>query len=335
VLDAAKLQLAIINDILDFSKIDANRLDVESVPVDLRELAVSTMDVVRNSAESKGLALTLEFDPGLPACCLVDPLRLRQILLNLLTNAIKFTEQGQVAVSLQPEGDCLCLRVSDSGIGMQATQLSLLFDPFHQADTSTTRRYGGTGLGLAICRRLARLMGGDVSVSSVWGQGSVFELRLPLRTADGPPVLLSEANRWTGDGQRLHGLHILVAEDNPVNQIVLESALTMEGATVVLADNGQVAVDLVAADTAGAIDLVLMDLQMPVMGGLEAARHILARVPGLPVIGQTADARSEASGRCLAAGMVTHVSKPVDLEQLVATILRHVSRRPVDASGAV
>jgi len=302
--------------------------------------------VVRESAESKHLELTLDLAPTLPACCLSDPLRLRQILLNLLTNAIKFTEHGQVAVSLFAEAHAeahapahadavsLCLRVRDSGIGMQAAQLARLFDPFQQADSSTTRRYGGTGLGLAICRRLARLMGGEVTAYSTWGQGSVFELRLPLRAAHGPAEALSGDQRWTGGGLRLHGLHILVAEDNPVNQIVLDSALTLEGASVTLVDNGQMAIDRVAADAGRAIDLVLMDLQMPVMGGLEAARHIAALVPGLPVIGQTADARSEARDRCLAAGMVAHVAKPVDLEQLVTTIQRHVSRRPAGMPAA-
>ncbi len=329
VLQASQLQLAIINDILDFSKIDANRLEVEVVPVDLRALADSALDVVRETALAKGLHLSVLVAPEVPAACLGDPLRLRQILLNLLTNAIKFTGQGQVAVRVWVDvgvGD-LCLHVADTGLGMQQAQLERLFEPFQQADSSTTRRYGGTGLGLSISQRLAQLMGGVLQVQSTWGQGSTFMLRLPLRVASLAAANPASAGRWTGEEQRLRGLHILVAEDNPVNQVVLESALTMEGATVDLAENGQLALDRVLADAARTIDLVLMDLQMPVMGGLEAARLILARVPDMPVIGQTADALPDEKALCLAAGMVAHLAKPVDLELLVSTVLQQALRR--------
>ena len=335
VLQASQLQLAIINDILDFSKIDANRLEVETVPVDPRALADSALDVVRESALAKGLRLSVLVAPDVPTGCLGDPLRMRQILLNLLTNAIKFTEQGEVAVrvgvdvgmDVGVEAQQLCLQVADTGVGMQAAQLARLFEPFQQADSSTTRRYGGTGLGLSISQRLAQLMGGVVQVQSVWGQGSTLTLRLPLRPAALPAAGPASAGRWTGKAQRLHGLHILVAEDNPVNQVVLESVLAMEGATVAMVENGQLALDQVLADTAQRIDLVLMDLQMPVMGGLEATRLILAHAPDLPVIGQTADARPDERALCLAAGMVAHLAKPVDLELLVSTVLQQVLRR--------
>ena len=338
VLQAAQLQLAIINDILDFSKIDANRLEMESVPVDLRALADSALDVVRETALTKGLRLHVQVAPDVPAGCLTDPLRLRQILLNLLTNAIKFTEHGEVAVRVDVEvlmdaglaTQQLHLQVADTGLGMQPAQLARLFEPFQQADSSTTRRYGGTGLGLSISQRLAQLMGGALQVQSVWGQGSRFTLRLPLRVAALPVAGPSSAGRWTGEQQRLRGLHILVAEDNPVNQVVLESALTMEGATVDVVENGQLALDRVLADIARPtrlIDLVLMDLQMPVMGGLEAAQLILAQVPDLPVIGQTADALPDEKALCLAVGMVAHLAKPVDLELLINTVLPQVLRR--------
>ena len=343
VLQAAQLQLAIINDILDFSKIDANRLELESVPVDLRALADSVVDVVRAAALAKGLRLSVLVAPEVPAGCLADPLRLRQILLNLLTNAIKFTERGQVVVRVgvapgaEPAAAAgtapgtsapqLWLQVADTGLGMQEAQLARLFEPFQQADSSTTRRYGGTGLGLSISQRLAQLMGGGLRAQSVWGQGSTLTLHLPLRVAALPAASPASAGRWTGAQQRLRGLHILVAEDNPVNQVVLESALMMEGATVDMAENGQLALARVMADTTRAIDLVLMDLQMPVMGGLEATRLILAHVPDLPVIGQTADALPDEKALCLDAGMVAHLAKPLDLELLVSTVLQQLLRR--------
>ena len=305
-------------------------LDVEAVPVDLPALVQDTVAVVREQAEAKGLLLSTEIDASLPPRHLADPLRLRQILLNLLTNAIKFTVQGGIAVWAGQSQDMLVWRVTDSGIGIAAEQLPLLFEPFRQADTSTTRRYGGTGLGLAISRRLARLMGGEiVIVQSSPGGGSVFELHLPLLPAEPMAVDSPTSAPWRATQRRLAGLHVLCAEDNPVNQVVLESALMLEGATVEMVDNGRQAVEHVQADPQ-AYALVLMDMQMPEMDGYEATRRIRALAPDLPVVGQTADAMAEERDRCLAAGMVAHVPKPTDLELLVATVLRHARR---DAPG--
>ncbi|MDE2453880.1 MAG: PAS domain-containing protein [Burkholderiales bacterium] len=326
VLELSKFLTAITNDVLDFSKVDANALQLESIAVDLAGLARGAAEVVAESARAKGLALEVELEPGLPPACLGDPLRLRQILLNLLSNAVKFTDRGRVSLQLLADGDTLVARVADSGIGMREAELAQLFEPFRQADSSTTRRFGGTGLGLAISRRLARLMGGDLQARSTWGEGSVFELRLPLVEAALPVPGDAGAGRWTAELRRLRGLRVLVADDNPVNQIVLESALTQEGARVERASNGREAVERVAA-AASSIDLVLLDLQMPVMGGEEAARRILAHDPSMPIVGQSAEGGSHEREACLAAGMKGLLAKPIDLELLVAKVARWARRR--------
>ncbi|MBL0148389.1 MAG: PAS domain-containing protein [Ideonella sp.] len=330
IFDASQLLLGIVNDVLDFSKIDANRLQVEQVPLDPRAVIYSAVDLVRESAEDKGLLLTVDVADEVPPACLGDPLRLRQILFNLLNNAIKFTAHGALGLAAACDGDELVLRVSDTGIGMTAEEVQQLFVPFQQADSSTTRRFGGTGLGLSISRRLARLMGGDIRVQSEAGVGSVFELRLPLRAAERvDPVASGLVEPWQAGQQRLAGLHILLAEDNQVNQILAETVLTQEGAKVTVVDDGQQAVERIVADTAQVFDLVLMDLQMPVMDGYEATRRILERVPDLPVIGLTAHAMAEERAHCLAAGMVEHVSKPIELESFIAAVRRHArARRP-------
>ena len=337
ILDASRLLLGIVNDVLDFSKIDAGQLSVESLPLDPREPLCEAVDMVRPAAEDKGLVLTVELAGDLPQKCLGDPLRLRQILLNLLSNAVKFTHQGMVQVWAGRDQDWLLVRVTDTGIGVDDDTLQQLFQPFQQADSSTTRRFGGTGLGLSISRRLARLMAGEITATSSPGQGSCFELRLPLQLLPTPPVAAAPAPapRWAPppDHQRLAGISLLVAEDNPVNQMVIESVLMAEGAEVHLVDNGALAVAHVAADPDRRLDLVLMDLQMPVMDGYAATAQIRQLAPGLPVIGQTAHALAEERNRCLAAGMVDHVAKPIDLEVLVALILRHARRPAVAATG--
>jgi PAS domain S-box-containing protein len=333
ILDASKLLLGIVNDVLDFSKIDANRLTVEQVPLDPRSVVASAVDVVRDSATAKGLELTVELAPDLPLACLGDPLRLRQVLLNLLNNAVKFTERGRLGVWAGRGLGQLVVRVSDTGIGMSDAEQQQLFMPFQQADSSTTRKFGGTGLGLSISLRLARLMGGDISVKSAPGQGSVFELRLPIREVTVPQPVGPAPAPWKAREKRLEGLRILVAEDNVVNQLVAETALAMEGAQVVVVADGLAAVEQVRSDAAQAFDVVLMDLQMPVMDGYEATRQIRELAPELPVIGQTAHAKAEERARCSAVGMVAHVAKPIEMEQFVATILAHKRvRRPTQAT---
>jgi CheY-like chemotaxis protein len=216
-------------------------------------------------------------------------------------------------------------RVSDSGIGIAPEHLKHLFDAFQQADTSTTRRFGGTGLGLAISKRLAELMDGEVRVRSELGVGSVFELRLPWIPSPDTAQELTADSTWSDMPRRLHGVRVLVAEDNEVNQLVLGRALEIEGAETTIVGDGRQAVNRVLADGREAYDVVLMDIQMPEMDGYEATRRILELAPDLPVIGQTAHAMLDERRECLAAGMVDHIAKPIDFRQLADMIARHIS----------
>ncbi len=339
IMESGRLLLGIINDILDFSKIEAGKLNVESLPINLHALLTRATTQVQERAQAKGLELTVQVSDELPATCLSDPLRLEQILLNLLSNAVKFTTQGQVTVSAFERGGRLVLAVVDTGIGMNEQQLGALFRPFEQADGSTTRQYGGTGLGLSITKRLVELLGGEILAHSQPGLGARFEVVLPL-LADQPtnhPALPegllavasapSHSPAPNGPG-RLEGLRVLAAEDNPVNQIVLREFLAMEGALITMVDTGLAAVDRVTQLGSDAFDIVLMDIQMPQMDGYEATRRIKPIAPNLPIIGQTAHAMSEEHAKCLAAGMVGLVVKPISLEALVQTILLHAHPSP-------
>ncbi len=328
ILSSGQLLLGIINDVLDYSKIEAGKLGIEAIPVEPARVVGDTLVLMEDAATNKGLRLQLQQRSPLPAVCLSDPLRLAQVLVNLLSNAIKFTERGSITVEVGREGDALVLSVIDTGIGMTAEQLSTVFAPFEQADNSTTRRFGGTGLGLAITRRIVELMGGSLCAESQAGAGSRFEVRLPCIEVPAPAPAPS-APLATGEGTRLAGLRILAAEDNEVNQLVLEDNLASEGAEVTLAVNGQEAVEQVRQRGPKGFDVVLMDLQMPVMDGYEATRQIRALAPELPIIGQTAHALDEERAACLAAGMVDHLAKPIEPEAMVRSILRH--RRPASA----
>lgn len=325
IISSGKLLQGIIDDILDFSKIEAGKLVVETVPMDLVEVLEQSCELVEALARGKGLTLRLDRAADLPATCLGDSLRLRQVLMNLLSNAIKFTGAGSVTLAAKRDGDELLLEVSDTGIGISPEHLPHLFNAFEQGDGSTTRRFGGTGLGLAITQRLVGLMGGSIAVASAPGAGSRFSVRLPCREV-AADALFAEV---LGDvepspGERLRGLAILVAEDNEVNQLVIEANLRAEGASVRLVGDGREAVECVRDAGAGGFDMVLMDIMMPNMDGYAATRAIRQLRPDLPVIGQTAHALEEEKERCQAAGMVDHVAKPIDPEKLVATILRHV-----------
>jgi PAS domain S-box-containing protein len=328
ILQSGKLLLGVINDILDFSKIEAGQLHTERIPVDLHALLGSALDLVRAAAEAKGLKTTLELAPDLPRTVLTDPLRLQQVLVNLLGNAVKFSERGEISLRAGLEGPDLVLRVADQGIGIAPQQLQQLFQPFTQADASTTRKFGGTGLGLAISRQLLGLMEGQLTVDSTAGVGSEFCIRLPYLAC--PEIELPIDSAQTSGGREkqtsnptLTGLRILVAEDNEVNQEVMLALLEAEGAQVTLADNGRLAVEaLEAAGNPPGFDLILMDVEMPELNGLDATRIIHARYPDLPIVGQTAHALEEERNKCLAAGMVDQITKPIDPDTLVATVGR-------------
>lgn len=321
--------LGVINDALDFSKIEAGKLHIEHTKVILKDVIYETGDVVTELARAKHLQLRLECAPNLPTTCISDPLRIGQVLLNLLSNAIKFTETGSVTLAASLEEERLLFSIADTGIGMSEQQIRQLFVPFHQVDGSVTRRFGGTGLGLVIAKRIAELLEGDIRVWSQPGKGSTFEFRLPYRPSDdvpAPPTLIM-ANSTDQTDRCLAGISILVAEDNEINQEILEINLVEAGAKVVMVANGRQAVDRVLQDGGAAFDIVLMDMQMPVLGGLDATRLILDIAPSLPIIGQTANAFREDQEKCLAAGMVGHIAKPIDYEALFNLILQHVSAR--------
>lgn len=314
--DSGGYLLGIINDILDLSKMEAGRLTIDAQRFCMRHVIAGVRGHVAGLAEQKGLAFHIEFDENLPDYLVADSQRLQQILTNLLANAVKFTEHGQVSLAIERRGGDVIFRVTDTGIGMTSAQLGRLFVPFEQGDMSITRTYGGTGLGLAISRRFAQLMGGDIGVESELGHGSTFTVTLPMAEGEAP---VEEAPADTAGPRDISGCRVLAAEDIEVNRLVLEDILTDAGASVVFAENGRIAVDLVAAQP-DAFDVVLMDVMMPAMDGYEATHRIRAMASWLPVIGLTAYALAEDCERCRSAGMAGHVTKPIDPTELIQAI---------------
>ena len=311
---SADALLHILNDILDFSKIEAGRLDVEAEAFDLDAMLRELLRLEAPRCREKGLTLTLSLDPALPTTLLADPARVRQVLLNLLGNAIKFTQHGTITLMARREGEQARIAVRDTGIGIPLDKQPAVFEAFTQADGSITRRFGGTGLGLTISNRLVHLMGGEMGLDSEPGVGSEFFFFLPLAT--GPVVTREVAVQAT----RGEPLDILLAEDNPINQRLAIRLLEREGHRVTLAENGQETLDALEK---ASYDLVLMDMQMPGLDGLEATRRIRkreARWAHLPIIALTANAYAEDRERCLLAGMDGFVSKPIRREELLATI---------------
>ncbi|MDP2431533.1 MAG: response regulator [Pseudomonadota bacterium] len=314
---SADALLHILNDILDFSKIEAGRLEVTAEAFDLGALLRELVRLEMPRCREKGLALTLELAPDLPATLLADPARVRQVLLNLLGNAIKFTPRGAIILEARRDGDQARIAVRDSGIGIPLDKQPAVFEAFTQADGSITRRFGGTGLGLTISSRLVQLMGGRMGLNSEPGVGSEFHFSLPLGMA--PPGAAAPAA--VSAITRRAPLDILLAEDNPINQRLAIALLGREGHRVTLAENG---LETLARLEQARFDLVLMDMQMPGLDGLETTLRIREREAGkgrrLPIIALTANAYAEDRDRCLAAGMDDFVSKPIRREELLAAI---------------
>ena len=331
IVSSGMLLLGVVNDILDFSKIEAGRMSLESVVIELDTLLAESLNLIQESAATKGIRLHFHKAPSLPAQCLGDPLRIQQILLNLLSNAVKFTEQGSVSLEAGMQCGMLTLAVEDTGIGIAAEDVPTLFRPFRQGDPSTTRRFGGTGLGLTICKRLVDLMGGEIQVTSRANQGSRFEVHLPFVPTGNTSAIDKPPTYGTG-ATHLQGIRILVAEDNEVNQLVIREILTAEQAELTIVDNGQAAVEQIALHGANHFAAVMLDIQMPIMDGYDAARHIHALAPMLPIIGQTAHALAEDRLRCLEAGMVDHIAKPFDPDALVNILLQHIGHTTADAN---
>ena len=325
---SGKLLLGIINDILDFSKMEAGMLKIDCLPVDLGTVLDETMELLQERATSKGLALHLVRAANFPSHCRSDALRLRQILLNLLSNAVKFTSTGTVSLEAELDGDALKFMVRDTGIGISADQLSNIFNPFEQGDNSTTRRFGGSGLGLAITDHLVQLMEGRIEVDSTRDVGSCFTVHLPYKPLERRKSPRQETIiAIPPDSNVLAGMRILVVEDIDINRHIMGELLGEVGADVTFAEDGQQAVNTVRERGWQAFDAVLMDVQMPVMNGIDATLEIHRFAPDLPIIGQTAHALVEERTACFVAGMVDHISKPIDPDTLFAIILKH-ARRP-------
>lgn len=316
--------LTIVNDILDFSKMEAGKVSVESLPYELILAVENAVNMVADEADDNGQKISINFINDLPVWVQGDPLRLQQILLNLLSNAIKFSNEGEVILSVSEDGDMTIFEVQDYGIGLSEKQIFRLFTPFEQADTSTTRKFGGTGLGLAISYNLAQMMGGGIRVESEVGAGSTFTLYLPLKETQPPVIQVPEAQN--SSGPRLSGLRILVAEDVEINRLIIEDLIEEEGGSVVFAEDGQQAIDRLQQTGIDKIDIVLMDIQMPVIDGYEATRRILLIAPKVPIIGVTAHALKEERDKCYAAGMVGLVTKPIEVDELITAIRLHVDK---------
>jgi signal transduction histidine kinase/DNA-binding response OmpR family regulator len=324
--------LELINDILDVSKIEAGKMTIERIEVNLHKLVSEVVSLVRPRALDKGLGFELQFSGPTPKRIRTDPLRLRQVLVNLLGNAVKFTQTGHIGLRVscpaRDERGRVRFEVFDTGIGISPGQLDKLFQSFTQADESTTRRFGGTGLGLNISKHLAKLLGGQISVTSEACKGSTFSVEIDAGPLDGVEMI-ENANESLQEPRALHTPRssielrgrILFAEDGPDNQRLISTHLRRAGAEVVIADNGQVALGLLDSQP---FDLVLMDMQMPVLDGYYATSELRRKGYRLPVIALTAHAMAEDRAKCLQAGCTDYLSKPIDRDKLLRVIARYL-----------
>ncbi len=327
--------LDLINDILDLSKIEADKMTAERILTDLPHLVAEVGSLIRPRATDKGLTFEVHFDDPMPKMLQTDPLRLKQILVNLLNNAVKFTPRGRVSMRVShlrataESSDRVRFAISDSGIGMSEEQMAKLFQAFFQADESMTRRFGGTGLGLTISKRLATLLGGDITVQSTAGAGSTFTLEIDAGSLDQVEMLhgMSEsmldtiAHAIPLAEVRLKG-SILFAEDGLDNQRLISTHLRRAGAEVTIAPNGKVALELMLTNH---FDLVLMDMQMPVLDGYGTASKLRQKGCKQPIIALTAHAMADDRAKCLQAGCTDYLTKPVDREKLLRTVASYLT----------
>ncbi|MGI9509751.1 MAG: response regulator [Geminicoccaceae bacterium] len=323
--ESAEFLLTILNDILDFSKLEAGKMQLEEVPFDIADLLKGALELCAGQAQSKGLSLSIDLAPDVPRCIAGDPGRIRQMILNYLSNAVKFTDRGSVVIEVtaRPESQGkvgLCFAVRDTGIGIPADKADRLFSDFNQVDSSIARRFGGTGLGLAITKLLAENMGGRVWFESTPGVGTTFYFAAPFEAADDSARHHASVQTGQDTCLRRQDLRVLLAEDNRTNQMIAQAMLRRMGCSVDVAANGLEAVDAAAARP---YDIILMDVQMPEMDGLEATRKIRCS-PGpqstLPIIALTANAMAGDKEECLETGMNDFVSKPIAQPDLIAVI---------------
>jgi CheY-like chemotaxis protein len=345
---AAGHLLGVINDILDFSKVEAGMLELENTEFDLAQLVTSTCSLVQPECDRKSLELSVDLEPGVPTHLVGDALRLGQVLVNFVNNAVKFTHTGSVIISARATEESeshvtLHIGVRDTGIGLTVEQMGRLFQSFSQADNSTTRKYGGTGLGLAISKKLVELMGGEVGVESGVGEGSNFWLRVRLPKAqpqasrdaelkiEVDPIEDMLAN--LPDLSSVRGSRVLLVEDNDINQMVARELLEEAGMFVEIANHGAQALEALQRSS---FDLVFMDMQMPVMDGLQATREIREQegFAHLPVVAMTANAMARDRETCLRAGMNDVVTKPIDPQVLWETLLKWLEPRQASTQAA-
>ena len=324
ILESGRVLTTILNDVLDLSKIEAGHLQVQPSNTTLEELVTSVHRLFMPVAEEKGLRLLLEFDDTSTTEIMADGVRVRQCLSNLVSNAIKFTPEGGITINVAsyqtgPSEELVQIQVKDTGLGMSEEIQSNLFKPFMQGDESSTRGFGGTGLGLTISRRLARAMGGDITVESVQGEGSIFSFSFQAKIVDMPEPLESGSSS-DESGVNLAGLKALLIDDNKVNRMVAKAFLQPRGISVVEAENGQIGLDALACEE---FDFVLMDINMPEMDGVEATKQIRASDcswSSIPIIALTADAMSDHKAKYLGLGMDGYISKPIDPRIFISTI---------------
>ena len=340
ILTSGENLLSLVNDVLDFSKIEAGKMGIEEVPFSPRLIAQHAINMNALKAEEKKLSVIIDISPSLPVTLLGDPLRIQQVLMNLVTNAVKFTEHGGICVRMYTDeksdkGVLLRCDVIDTGIGISKVFSDQLFQSFHQADDSITRQFGGTGLGLTISRQLCELMGGDIWVHSELGQGSTFSFTLPLNVISSDSVALNDAVLEKCNEEKtipdLSQYHILLAEDNLINQKVVLGYLNDTSIKVDVVENGEEAIYQLKDKK---YDLILMDIQMPIMDGLTAAKKIRqsSLYDHLPIIAMTAHVSDEAKMQSLQAGMNAHLDKPIEKFDLYKILQKHLSIGNLDSS---
>ncbi len=343
--------LELINNILDLSKVESGKVELELIQHSTAATVAEVASTMRVRANQKSVELSVEYATPIPETVRTDPARLRQALVNLIGNAVKFTSHGEVKVVVSfcehdsDEANVLRIDVVDTGIGIPTGKMDALFDPFVQADSSATRVYGGTGLGLAITKNIAALLGGDLSAQSVLGEGSRFTLTIPADCPDGTRMLNhpSEAGESVhapslaqhDDSEPLAGMRILLAEDGPDNQLLISAVLAKAGAKVEIAGNGKIAVQKVRTEGESGFDVILMDMQMPEIDGYHATRILRQDGVDCPIIALTAHAMNGDREKCIAAGCTDYSSKPIDREGLIATIASHVVTARCKGSGGV
>lgn len=337
--ESADNLLVIINDILDLTKIKMGKVELEHIEFSLPDVIKRLTNIIRYKAEEKHIELNYDISPDVPSALIGDPVRLNQVLLNLVGNAIKFTEKGAVNIRIErigpdpsPNKIALHFKVMDSGIGIEEHKLDQVFESFTQASSDTTRKFGGTGLGLTISKQLIEMQGGTIGVRSSIGKGTTFYFNLNFDKGDSSRLDKKVASAKEIEAHNMHGVKILLVEDNKINQRVAELTIKKWGVNIEIADNGRIGLEMIGSKP---YDLVLMDVQMPEMDGLEATRRVRSTLPeparSIPIVAMTASALKDETNKCIVAGMNDYITKPFDVDDLFNIILPFVKHKIIEA----